>query len=172
MDLDAAIDWFGQPGIREAAKRGLLSAAHRGVQDIVGRIVPGLSPMPIDRGIMNAGWRAVAIPDGAAIENQVHHAIFVDQGVKAENVRISKAMIDALAEWVQRKGIAPAAEARGVAWAIAKSMKANGIFQRGSGFKILEKFNDQSREKFIRQEVSRSIKQMWRDAKGLVSKLK
>jgi hypothetical protein len=70
---------------RKAAVRGLQSAAARGVQDIVTRIIPARTPQPVDRGIYRAGWRFYPAPDGAVIECFEPHAIFIEDGVRAEN---------------------------------------------------------------------------------------
>lgn len=174
LDLESAIDFFAQPGIARAAKAGLFSAALRGVQDIVTRIVPSRSPQPIDRAIFNASWRAVQTSEGAAIENTAPHAPYIEFGVKAENVKAGRKMIDALTEWVIRKGIAPSGdvafyggEARRAAWAIAMSMKRKGIFRDGAGLRILDQFNRERRDKFIKAEVGREIRNLFRNAKAL-----
>jgi hypothetical protein len=146
-----------EKGLRRAALRGLLSAAHRGVQTILVRIIPSRSPMPVDRGIYRAGWKAWATEDGAVIENLEPVAIFVEEGVRGSNVKIGRAMIQALAAWVVRKGIAGADEATGVAWAIAKRMQARGIFAGGQGFGILRELVDKDIEGFMVEEIEREV---------------
>jgi hypothetical protein len=77
-------------------------------------------------------------------------------------------MIDALTEWVARKGIADANNARRVAWAIAVSMAQNvtiggnvregggrGIF-KGKGHRIMERANE-NLEPIVQEEVAREV---------------
>ena len=83
---------------RAAALRGLASAAQRGLQLVQAEIIPSRSPQPVDRGVYRAGWRAVKIKDGYAVENLEPHAAFVEYGVRASNVKPGRAMIAALAK--------------------------------------------------------------------------
>lgn len=152
LSIYAAPAWVGAlgPKLREAAKKGLLSAAHRLHQEVI-RVVEERDPQPVDRGIYRAGWRVRELREGASLTNDVPYAPIVEHGARAENVKIGRAMIDALAEWVIRKGLVArgrgkagreqaAAEARSIAWAIARKMQVQGIFNRDgqSGLKILE----------------------------------
>lgn len=157
--------------MKAAAHRGLLAAAYRIVEHIVSDIIPGLDNPPVDRGIYRAGWRARRIEEGAIVENVSPHAVFIEYGVRGSHVRIGRAMIDALAAWVRRKGIggrnvvsksgktrlvkASATEARQIAWAIAKDMERFGIF-RPKGLRVLEKASKRFPE-FIREEVIREL---------------
>jgi len=112
-----------------ACVRGMQSAAMRALQVIVTRIIPARTPQPVDRGVYRAGWRAVPEPTGAVLENLEAHAPLIEYGVRAENVKIGRAMIEALAAWVPRKGLASEPkQAVKIAWAIAKAMKKRGIF--------------------------------------------
>jgi hypothetical protein len=142
---------------RKAAVLGLQSAAARGVQDIITRIIPSRTPQPVDRGVYRSGWRFYPAPDGAVIECFEPHAILIEDGVRAGNVKIGKKMIDALAEWVQRKGIVSGDEARSVAWAIAKSMQRRGIFNKGKGMGILAELVDQYLPGYVEEEVAREV---------------
>jgi hypothetical protein len=138
-----------QMSIEDVGKRALLATANRVVQHITTVIIPAINPQPVDRGAYRAGWRAKRIPEGAEVINTVLHALFIEDGVRGENVKIGKKMIDALAAWVRRKGIGgtvsktgkvrkPSEDtARAIAWAIAVSMKKKGIFKGGEGFKVL-----------------------------------
>lgn len=141
---------------RKAAILGLQSAAARGVQDIITRIIPSRTPQPVDRGIYRAGWRFYPAPDGAVIECFEPHAVFIEDGVRAGNVKIGRAMIRALAEWVVRKGIVGADEAESAAWAIAKAMKRRGIFGK-QGMGVLRELVDQYLPNYIDEEVAREI---------------
>lgn len=158
IDLDKAEAWVA--GIakrhRAAAVKGLHSAALRGVQVIVTQIIPARSPQPVDRGIYRAGWRAVLLDDGADIENLEPHAVFIEEGVRAANVKVGGALIKALTEWVTRKRIASGKEAVGVAWAIAKTMQRRGLYgQRGLG--VLRELVERHLEKIVQEEVAREI---------------
>lgn len=197
-----------------AATRGVLSAAMRTVSFIQTSVIPSAQPhMPIDRGIYRAGWQFESKEYGADVYNAVPYAPIIEDGARAENIKIGRAMIDALTDWVKRKGIgldkkvaigakgiakakAPKpplealvkkitkylkkafkggaqkgpgggpkkqplkltdAQARSIAWAIAKSMQKKGIFNEGKGLGIL-KIATKSIPKFIEQEVLREIR--------------
>jgi len=158
--------------LRAAAERGLLAAAHRTVGHIVSSVIPATDPVPVDKGLYRAGWRARAIAGGALVYNVSPHAPIIEWGAKVGNIKIGRAMIDALAEWVQRKGIgstvvksrggrhrvvkATDSQARGIAWAIAKKMQQRGIFAGGKGLRVLERAEKEI-PRFIRDEVSREI---------------
>ncbi len=164
MELKAAAAAIAGLKLRAAGIRGLRSAGFRGVQDIVGRIIPSRSPQPVDRAIYRAAWRVVDIDGGVAIENLSPHAVFIEEGVRAGNVKAGRAMIDALAAWAQRKGLATSGDAVKIAWAIAMSMKRRGIFgPRGLGI-LRELVNDRI-DGFIREEVVREVE---KELKGLV----
>jgi hypothetical protein len=158
--------------VKKAASAGLLAAAHRTVAHIVANIIPGLMHPPVDRGLYRAGWRARKDGTGAVVENVAPHAIFIEYGVRAGNVKIGRAMIEALAAWVKRKGIggrtvtgksgktrhikATNTEAESIAWAIAKSMQKHGIFAGGKGLGVLKEA-EKSVPRFIREEVGREL---------------
>jgi len=144
----------------KAAVLGLQSAAARGVQDIITRIIPSRTPQPVDRGVYRSGWRFYPAPDGAVIDNAEPHAILIEDGVRAGNVKIGKKMIDALAEWVQRKGIVSGDKAQSVAWAIAKSMKRRGIFNKGKGMGILAELVDKYLPGYVEEEVAREVERV------------
>lgn len=125
--------------IQSAQKRALLAAGYRLTNHIVNVTIPAEPRMPVDRGIYRGGWRVRRVPKEVAVlvYNVAPHAGIIEEGVPANNVKISKAMIDALTSWVLRKGIVKKTrskkskiEARQVAWAIAQSMRQKGIFQQ------------------------------------------
>jgi hypothetical protein len=163
IDLKDAAAWVDELGeeVERAALRGLYSAALRGVQTIQTLIVPSRTPQPVDRGLFRAGWRAyLDIPHKTvSVENNEPHAVFVEHGVAGSRVRVGRQMIEALASWVARKGLASQSEARSVAWAIAKRMQARGIFWRAGapGFRILEELVEKYLPRFIEDEVQREI---------------
>jgi hypothetical protein len=157
IGIDQAPDWIRKlAGEREeAARRGLLSAGHRLVSVIVTEIIPKEPRIPVDRGIYRAGWRVRRDGKDVLVYNATPHAALIEDGVRGDRVKVGKAMIEALAAWVTRKGIggvkkqgrdasghftnAIGADARRVAWAIAQSMRKKGIFDGGKGLGILRK---------------------------------
>lgn len=162
IDISQAPAWLASmgSGVKVAAMRGLYSAAIRTVQHIQTSVIPAEPRVPVDRGIYRAGWRAEHIPEGALVVNRVPHAIFIEYGVRAANVKPGRAMIDALAEWVRRKGIEKSGTgARQVAFAIAMSMKKKGIFNGGNGLRILEKAARRI-PRFISEEIGREIEKV------------
>lgn len=173
FDISEAGEWIGLIGQQfpTAAKKGLFAAALRISQHLMadGRI-------PVDRGRARAGWRAEATENGADVFNLETSMLFINDGVRAENVRPGRAMIDALAEWAKRKGLGvetvvtkrgtmkkvkPAGSAyRAMAWAIAGAMKKRGIFMPPT--KILENTMRDLAPGFVREEVARAIKDEFR----------
>ncbi len=150
---------------KKAFDRAALSAGHRLVSYIVNTVIPVEKLPPVDRGIYRAGWKVKPIPGGAYVYNAAPHATFIEDGVRAENVKPGKKMIEALTLWVMRKklvkqkGKGPAAkaaqeqQARAVAWAIVMAMKRKGIF-RGHGYKILKRALI-NLPRYIKEEIAR-----------------
>lgn len=157
--------------IEKVAGRALQSTGLRIVQKITAVVIPGEPRPPIDRRVYAAGWRARKLPDGTMVENTVPYAGIVEDGARAGHVKIGRRMIDALAEWVLRKGMAGKAgrgeqakaerlaEARRIAWAVAMAMKKNGIFG-GKGLKILNKGLKDLGSTF-KDELRREIDREW-----------
>lgn len=163
IDLKDAERYFGQLSneFAKAALAGLRSAALRGVAKIQTEIIPNRTPQPVDRGIFRSGWRSEILPDGATIENNEPHAVFIEEGVRAANVKPGLRMILALAEWAMRKGIASnMKEAMGRAWAIAKTAQRRGIFNGGIGYNILGELVDAHLPTMIQEEVAREIERI------------
>lgn len=162
IDLKDAAAYFGVEWIttfRSAALRGLLSTAMRGVQTIQTEIIPNIPQAPIDKGTYLQSWRFGPTDDGAEIWNDSPEAIFIEEGVRSMNVKPGRAMIDALAAWVVRKGLADADEARSVAFAISQVMKRAGIFNRNSnGLGILKRFTDQYADQLAKEEIEREVR--------------
>jgi hypothetical protein len=137
--------------IEKVALRAIHATALRVVQHITTVIIPAEPNPPVDRSIYRAGWRAHKAIDGAVVTNHVPYASIIEFGARAENIKISRAMIIALTGWVMRKGIVKPAgrgkkakaaahiEATRAAWAIAMAMKKRGIFNQGKGLRVLEK---------------------------------
>lgn len=166
VTLEDAPEYFGRLNTKyqKAAKRGLLRAAHRLKRVIVSEIIPSRFPQPRDRGIYRAGWQVEKIPEGAAVFNNEVHAVFIEHGVRAENVKIGKAMITALSEWASRKGLADDEdEAKSIAWAIAKTMQRRGIFNRfagGTGLHILGEATEDHAPEIVGTEVNRVLSKL------------
>jgi hypothetical protein len=167
ISIDDAPQWIKRLGEEQhkAALRGVRSAGLRMVSHIQNVVIPGETRVPVDRGIYRGAWRAKNVPDGSLVHNDSPHGGFIEDGVRGENVKIGRAMIDALVEWVRRHGLVRdvpkagrEAAARGVAFAIARDMKRRGIFG-GSGLKILAKARTKARE-FIEQEVTAELRKM------------
>jgi hypothetical protein len=161
VDLKDAGTWAEglQPRLRAAAVRGLWSAAARGVQTIVGEIIPARVPEPFDRGTYKAGWRAVNEPDGALIQNLEPHAAHIELGVRAANVKIGAKLIQALASWAERKGLVKKGGGVRIAWAIAKTMRKRGIFNRDGkqGLGILKQLVERDLDKIVAEEIDREV---------------
>lgn len=132
--------WVEQ-GFDHVAKRAIVATAMKVVSVIQTEIIPMEDPQPVDRGLYRAGWRFKKTGDGVEVFNTVPHAPMIEWGVRAENVKIGRVMIDALEKWVIRKGIGDSKSARGIAFAIANKMKQRGVFNREGkkGLRILEK---------------------------------
>lgn len=160
-----AAAFFRKAAVRQAAIKGLRSAALRGVQDIVTRIIPSRSPRPVDRGLFAAGFKPVDLPTGAAIENREPHAPYVEYGVMGDRVRPGRAMIDALVGWVERHGLATGDDARSAAFAIARSLQAKGIFRQGKGMRILEEWVTEKAKQTAKTEVARELKALFKGKK-------
>jgi hypothetical protein len=181
VDLSQSAKMMEQlaPRIREAAIRGVRRAAARGLQVVVTRIVPSRHPPPVDRGVYRAGWKLESLHNGAAIYNDTPHANFIEYGVRASSVRIGRSMIDALTEWVRRKGIGGGAtkagktrrpsesQAREIAWAIARRAQSKSGLAffagpRGDGFRVLRELSEQHLPAIIREEVAAEIAKVTR----------
>lgn len=176
-----------QFGLSNAARKGLLSAALRTANLIQTRIIPNTKPEPVDRGRYKAGWLVKKTSYGASLTNSVPYASMIELGVRAANVKPGRAMLKALAEWAQRKGLgktivqpkagkslgkanakaapvkwkkATDSAAMRIAWAIAMSMKRKGIFNGGTGLLIFAQAEVEI-PNIIREEVAREIKRAY-----------
>lgn len=148
----------------KAAQRGLLKAGERGVQKIVVEIIPSRSPQPVDRGVYKAGWKTERIDaNTVAIFNPESHAVFIEFGVRAENVKIGMALIRSLSEWVLRKGMAEDdKKAASIAWAIAMKMQRVGIFNKrqGGGLRVLEELNNEHIDAICKEEIEHELRRV------------
>ena len=166
---DPAFERWVQDKVRAGVKRGILSAALRTLGEIQNVLIPAEKPQPVDTGAYRAAWRVEETDRGADIVNDLPYAPVVEYGARPENVKIGRAMIQALAEWAQRKGFSAPEYRPGnagvgrnpyetVAWAIAVNMKKRGVFYREgvSGLRIAEKAVKRAKE-FIQEEIAREI---------------
>lgn len=158
--------------LTEIANRAILGAAIKVVQRATAVVIPGEPRPPIDRRIYAAGFQAKPLPDGALVKNTAPHAGIIEDGARAENIKIGAKMIAALTAWIIRKGLVPRKKGKGgkedqlkqarqIAWAIAINMKAKGIFNEGKGLKILEKALKGVEADFaneLRREIGREFK--------------
>ncbi len=162
-EFSASLTKLEKTELRAAAVRGLRWAALRGKNHLITNLIPAQQPPPVDKGLYRAAWNVQELPDGALLHNDELHALFVEYGVRAEHVKIGRAMIEALTEWALRKGIAPDAKAAvGIAWAVAQQAKRRGIFNRPGGppkggLGILDQLVTHHLPWFVRTEVTREI---------------
>lgn len=145
--------------------QGLIAAGAHGLRVLVIEILPSRIPQPVDRGVFRAGWKLRVGPDYVEIYNDEAHAIFIEEGVRGSNVKPGRAMLEALASWALRKGLASdAKEATSIAWAIARSMQKKGIFVgRGpykEGLGLLKQLVDWRLDGIIETEVLRALGQL------------
>jgi len=126
------------------------------VNEIITFIIPSRTPQPVDRGLFRAGWKTMPDEWGCTVENMEPHAVFIEEGV--HNIKVGRAMIDALAEWAIRKGLATKEDARSRAWAIAKSMEKRGHIFGVNGMGILRELVEGGKmQQFIDEEVKREV---------------
>lgn len=160
----------------KGASKGLYSVALRMVSKIQTEIIPAEVREPSARGVYKTGWRAERFRDGAMYYNSSKVAPLIEYGVRGENVRVGRAMIGGLIEWLRIKGIASnEVVARRIAFAIAMTManeakmrhsksgrvrtlpgKGRGIF-KGTGLRIMGKANTKFLDKVLATEVTREV---------------
>jgi hypothetical protein len=166
ITIDQAPGWAREleGKLHQAALRGVQSAGLRLVSRIH-EVIDAEPKRPVDRGIYRGAWRATPDEHGTLVHNDSPHGGFVEDGVRAQNVKIGRKMIDALVGWVERKGLVRderaedrTAASRSIAFAIAKSMQERGIFG-GTGLKILEKAR-RSVGRFLEEEISVEIRKL------------
>lgn len=158
-ELKAAPSLFDRVArnLRGAAERGLYSAAVRSVALLQTQEIQAASPRPVDRGIYRAGWRAQKLKGGAAFFNAVPWAVYIERGVPGANVVISRAAVKAVSEWAQRKLGLDAAASVDAAWGILKAAKRRGLFARGEGLRVMEKYVRERLPRVMAEEVAREI---------------
>jgi hypothetical protein len=172
LSIHRAPAWVALLGedMRKKAHNGLVLAAQRAVGIVQNEIIPQMKQPPIDTDAYRGAWRATKTTEGAHIGNSMPYADIIEQGARAENIKIGRKMIEALTAWVLRKGFVPKArgtrakvaaqsEAVGIAWAIAKSMQKKGIFNRDGqrGLHVLDKIAIQL-PKIIAEEIKEALR--------------
>jgi len=143
-------------------KRAAVSAADRLISIILNEIIPTEPYPPVDIGLYRASFKRVILEDSVAIMNTAPYAPMIEYGVKAENVKIGGAMLQALEEWVVRKLGVSKDEAPKTAWAVALSLKKRGIFHDGKGLHIMGQAFEVAPEVF-QQELNREIERAMRE---------
>lgn len=179
ISIHEAPAWVSALGkeMHAAAVKGLYAAALRTVAHIQTSLIPAEPVPPVDRGAYRAAWVAKKLPNGALVANTLPYAAIIEDGARAENIKIGRTMIAALTAWVIRKGIGAdrsggrgaggrfkaksvtAEKAEQIAWAIAISMKKRGIFNRGQGLHILQKA-ERMIPRFIQEEIARELRRL------------
>lgn len=162
IKLKDAIPYFSVDGpfgkeMRRAGMKGIYSTILRAKRDIVSREIPAEPRPPVDRGMYKAAWGIERLPNGAAIFNNAPHAVFIEYGVPNTNVVPSKRAVMNISEWAQRKFGASAKEAISIAEAVLHSLKRRGIFARGKGLRILEKYVQRKMPDILKKEVEAEI---------------
>jgi hypothetical protein len=146
-----------QKGLKTSMIRGVRSAARRLMNEIILRIVPSKIPEPFDRELYKAGWKVDNLINGALIRNEELHSAFIEYGVAADKVKISRQMIAMLRDWLVRKGYATEQDSRDKAWALARNLQRRGIFNRGKGFRPLQEALDRFAIQYIQEEIASEI---------------
>ena len=175
------ISKFVNKQLNACVSRGMMSAALRIVGIIQNTLIPAESPPPILNRHYSAGWLPEVQENGDIhIKNTMPYSSVIEWGAKAENIKIGRAMIDALKEWVYTKGFVgrprsatgraqALVQAEQIAWAIAKSMQGTaaitgkGIFNRNGqkGLRIAEKASKQA-PPIVAKEVAREVRKALR----------
>jgi len=165
-----------QKGMQGGVQRGCVSAAFRLLGVIQNELIPAEKPAPIFDGAYRQAWHVEVTKSGADVVNSMPYASVIERGARAENIKIGRQMIDAIAEWVRRKGLTghspkkrsspeAYAQARQIAWAIARTMQGTpskpgtGIFNRDGkqGLRIAEKAAKRVPD-FLEEEIHREIR--------------
>lgn len=167
MESKQFAKWL-QTRSESAVQNALYGTAMAIVSKILNEIIPAEPRQPVDVGTYRAGWKFKKIPKGAMVYNSVPHAILIEKGVRAANVKPGRAMREAITQWLIFKKITSMEDAPKVAWAVMMAMKKRGIFNEGKGLRILEKAM-----KFFPELLDREFKIQFRRAfaaKGEASK--
>lgn len=116
---------------------------------IVQASIDETSPAPVDRGTYRRSWRYDDLPNGAQITNSVPYASVIEGG-RRPGAR--QPPTEALVGWVKRKGLVKGrgksadAEARGVAFIIARAIAKRGLPAKGVLKRALERLRTEVEE--------------------------
>lgn len=114
---------------------------------------------PVDRGTYRRNTHIEDLPDGAVMYNRTPYA-----GVIEEGRRPGRRMppVRLLAEWVRRKGISKdPAEAKQIAFAIARKMKAQGWpFAPNQPMRIMGKVAERL-DPLIQEEIDKAMRELF-----------
>jgi len=163
IQLKDAAEFIGNIGPELTAKAvlGVRKAGARALGTLVTVIIPSRDPQPVDRGIYRAGWKLRLIPNGVEIYNDTPAAAVIEYGARAKNIKIGRKLLNALAEWAVRKGMAKdLEEGISIAWAIAKKAKAGKGFHNrkpGGGQRIMEELVQKYLPGYVRDAVRLEI---------------
>lgn len=179
LEQTEEIGKFIEEHLQEAVSRGMMSAAMRIIGIIQNEIIPAANPPPILNRHYASGWIPEVQENGDIhIKNTMPYASIIEFGARPENIKIGRAMIQALTEWVVAKGFVgrpktalgrsqAVINAQSIAWAIARTMQGTdtitgkGIFNRNGekGLRIAEKAAKRA-PAIVRREVAREVRKM------------
>lgn len=153
LDLDEVSSWLdkrlGPSATKEVVKKGLYSAALKMVQVVQTKVIPQIHPTPVARGVYRAGWKAWRLPKGAAFGNTVPWAGAVEHGLRGKDIKVGRAMLASLTDWVRLKGISTT-NARRTAFAIAVKMASEVRVRSGKSILLPTKEGGRKRGQLIR----------------------
>lgn len=173
IDNLAEFDKWLTGGFKKAIQMGTESAALRTVELIQNELIPrAKGGQPVDTSHYRQAWHVEPVGDDWHVVNNMPYASVIEYGAKAGNIKVGRAMISALTEWVGRKTGLSGNDARSRAWSIAISMASTvtirgktfqgggkGIFNRTKGkggLRIAEKAKERF-QKFAVIEIKRAL---------------
>lgn len=147
------------PGTIEKGVRSFVARAKPMMVQATDQAVPA-NPRGVGRGAVNTGnyrrrWKAEVLRGerlpGAVVANDTPYAGVIEYGRRA-GARMPP--VDALARWAQRKLGMPYKKAKGIAFAIAKSIKRRGLKPR---YVLTRRLQQRKLENAFREEVMRAL---------------
>lgn len=95
-------------GVEQAVRDAMYSWAIKTVAKIQTEVIPHYPRPPVDKGAAGflGAWKYRMVGNTAYVFNNSPHASIIEYGARAGKIKPSKMMIQALKEWVIRKGIA------------------------------------------------------------------
>lgn len=163
---------------KNAVRKAAVSAAYQTLGVIVNELIPGERPPPVFDGAYRAAWHVEVGKNEVSVVNTLPYASVVEGGARKENIKPGRAMIEALTDWVRRKGLTGKTTrsaknlqaAESIAWAIVRAMQGfgqrsggrdAGIFNRNGqkGLRIAERAQERMLELF-KQELADLLRNM------------